>query len=131
MRPEATLLPDVRPRCGEEELVPAVALVLACIDLGEDRVDPRGEGEGSCVSAASLGIASGPTERESMGRVLSGLLALVVLIDAIIYFFAGRCLVCYRCRTEFRDTPIRADQPGWELATGEKYRQVEQASAES
>lgn len=52
------------------------------------------------------------------------LLAAAAVIDAIIYFFVGKCLVCYRCRSEFRDTPIRPDHAGWELATGEKYRQA-------
>ena len=52
-----------------------------------------------------------------------GLLAAVVLIDAVIYFFSGRCLVCYRCRSELRDTPIPRNQAGWDLAIGEKYRQ--------
>lgn len=57
-------------------------------------------------------------------QVIAGLAVLgaVALLDALIYFFAGRVLVCYRCRSEFRDTPIRKDHPGWELATGEKYR---------
>ncbi|MEX0777250.1 MAG: hypothetical protein WD042_16220 [Phycisphaeraceae bacterium] len=51
-------------------------------------------------------------------------LMVLVLVDAVIYFFAGRCLVCYRCRSEFRQLPIREDHPGWDLAVGEKYRQV-------
>lgn len=55
-----------------------------------------------------------------------GVLAAVALIDAVVYLFAGRCLVCYRCRSEFRDTPIRKDHPGWELAIGEKYRDAPQ-----
>ncbi len=51
------------------------------------------------------------------------LMAGIVVLDVIIYFFTGRCLVCYRCRSEFRDLPIRKDHPGWDLAIGEKYRQ--------
>ena len=51
------------------------------------------------------------------------LLAGVVIADVVIHFFTGRCLVCYRCRSEFRDLPIRKDHPGWDLAIGEKYRQ--------
>jgi len=51
------------------------------------------------------------------------LLVVVVLIDLVVYLFTGRCLVCYRCRSEFRDTPIRRGHPGWDLAVGEKYRQ--------
>lgn len=57
-----------------------------------------------------------------------GVLAAVALIDAVVYLFAGRCLVCYRCRSEFRDTPIRKGHPGWELAIGEKYREAPQTS---
>ncbi len=57
-------------------------------------------------------------------QVLEGflVLGLVALIDAIIYLFSGRCLVCYRCRSEYRDLQIPRDHPGWELSTGEKYR---------
>jgi len=51
-----------------------------------------------------------------------GLMAAIVVLDVIIFFFTGRCLVCYRCRSEFRDLPIRKDHPGWDLAIGEKYR---------
>ena len=53
-------------------------------------------------------------------------LGLIALVDAIIYLFSAQCLVCYRCRSEFRDLPIRKDQATWDLATGEKYRQSEQ-----
>jgi len=48
----------------------------------------------------------------------------VTLMDALIYFFTGKCLVCYRCRSEFRDVPIRPEHRGWELAVGEKYRDL-------
>lgn len=49
-------------------------------------------------------------------------LGLVVLLDVIIYFFTKRCLVCYRCRSEFRDTPISRHHRPWDLSIGEKYR---------
>lgn len=49
-------------------------------------------------------------------------LALVVLLDAAIFFFTRRCLVCYRCRSEFRQTPIGRQHRPWDLAIGEKYR---------
>ncbi len=63
-----------------------------------------------------------------LGRVTWAILVLggVALIDAFIFPFAKRCLVCYRCRSEFRRLPIRSDHPGWDLATGEKYRSVQQ-----
>jgi hypothetical protein len=53
-------------------------------------------------------------------------LAGVVLLDVIIYFFSGRCLVCYRCRSEFRDTPIDRHHQPWDLSIGEKYRTAHQ-----
>ena len=62
----------------------------------------------------------------STGHVLGALavLAVVALVDFVIYFFTGRCLVCYRCRSGFRGMPIRPNHPGWELSIGEKYRQI-------
>lgn len=52
------------------------------------------------------------------------LLAGVVLIDVVAYLFVPKCLVCYRCRSEFRDTPIAEGQKPWDLSIGEKYRQA-------
>ncbi len=59
-----------------------------------------------------------------MRQVFTAVLVLagVVLLDVIIYFFSGRCLVCYRCRSEFRDTPIDRHHQPWDLSIGEKYR---------
>lgn len=61
-----------------------------------------------------------------MRQVLAGLVVLgaMVVVDVVIYFFTGRCLVCYRCRSEFRRLPIRRDYPRWDLSIGEKYRQI-------
>jgi len=36
-------------------------------------------------------------------------LAAAVVIDSIIYYFTPRCVVCYRCRTEYRDLEISRD----------------------
>ena len=58
------------------------------------------------------------------------LLATIAGLDTLIYFFAGKCLVCYRCRSEFRDLPIRHDHPGWDLAVGEKYRLSQRGDAD-
>lgn len=57
--------------------------------------------------------------------IWAGLLLIsVVAIDVVAYFFVPKCLVCYRCRSEFRDTPIAKDQKPWDLSIGEKYRQA-------
>ncbi|MBI1338539.1 MAG: hypothetical protein GC164_16470 [Phycisphaera sp.] len=50
-------------------------------------------------------------------------LGIVAFVDLLIYFFTGKRLVCYRCRSEFKGLTIRPRHPGWELAIGEKYRQ--------
>jgi hypothetical protein len=50
-----------------------------------------------------------------------GLLAAVVLVDAVVYFFVGRVTVCYRCRSEVRDFEDNPDHGAYDLATDEKY----------
>src|SRR4051812_40672409 len=44
------------------------------------------------------------------------------VIDAIIYFFVGQVIVCYRCRTEIRDRAIDPSIGSFDLSTAEKYR---------
>lgn len=53
-----------------------------------------------------------------------GVLGAMTLIDLCVYLLTGRCLVCYRCRSEFRHLPIGPPHRGWDLSTGEKYRQL-------
>ena len=50
-------------------------------------------------------------------------LLVAVLFDAVLYWFVPKITVCYKCRSEFRDAPINPAHEGFELATGEKYRQ--------
>ena len=99
-----------------------------CKELFARKDFPQVTGFVIVVAAAVCATALFGANEVIWGLVL---LALVVLIDAIIYLFAGRCLVCYRCRSEYRNTPIKTDHPGWELATGEKYRQIEQAETQA
>lgn len=58
-------------------------------------------------------------------QVAWSLLVLVgmVIVDFMVGCFFGQCLVCYRCRSEFRDTMVDpAVHHPWDLAIGEKYR---------
>lgn len=57
------------------------------------------------------------------GHVLGAvvILAVVLAIDAGIYLFARRKLVCYRCRSTFSRLPIARRHPGWETVVAEKY----------
>ena len=48
-----------------------------------------------------------------------------VLIDAALYFVTGIVVVCYRCRAEFRGLPYNPDVKPFDLATSEKYAEVE------
>jgi len=50
--------------------------------------------------------------------VLAGL----VVVDVILHLLVKRCVVCYRCRTEYRDLSVDRQFRPWDLATGEKYR---------
>lgn len=44
-----------------------------------------------------------------------------LMLDAAIYFFVGKCTVCYRCHAEFRG-PINPAHEPFELSIAEKYR---------
>jgi hypothetical protein len=92
-----------------------------CRELFARKDFPQITGFAIVVAAAVAAMALFGANEVIWGLIVLGLVA---LIDAAIYLFSGRCLVCYRCRTEFRETPIRPDHPNWELATGEKYRHL-------
>src|SRR5690606_19447450 len=57
-----------------------------------------------------------------MVELAIGVLVLLVLVDAAIFLFAKRVLECYRCRSAFRDMPIRRQHPRYDAALAEKYR---------
>ena len=66
------------------------------------------------------------------GQVLwaMGVLLGTVVMDRIVYVFTRECLVCYRCRSEFRDVKIDESHESWNLSIGEKYRPVRLANAD-
>lgn len=49
-------------------------------------------------------------------------LAALVLIDAVIFLFVGKVVVCYKCRAEYRGAAYNSRLAGFDLATSEKYR---------
>ena len=50
-------------------------------------------------------------------------LGVIGLIDAGAYlFFSGKLLVCYRCRSEFHETPIARGMKPWQAEVDERYR---------
>lgn len=68
-------------------------------------------------------IASGFYYREQVLATFSTL-ALLVVIDAVIYFLVGRVTVCYRCRAEYRGVAYNPRHQPFDLATSEKYEQA-------
>ena len=44
------------------------------------------------------------------------------IFDALIYLAVPRLTVCYKCRSEFRDTPLNPDHQPFDLSIAEKYR---------
>jgi len=95
--------------------------VCSCRELFVRKDFPQLTGFVIIVAAAVLSIIM-----FGMGyvRLSIGVLVVVAVLDALIFFFTPKCLVCYRCRSEFRDIPIRKEHRGWDLATGEKYKTV-------
>jgi len=95
--------------------------VCTCRELYVRKNFPHAMGLATVVVAAVSAVCMFAFRQIIWGlAVLGG----VALIDAMIYPFSKRCLVCYRCRSEFKDLPIEVNHPGWDLSTGEKYRPV-------
>lgn len=95
--------------------------VCGCRDIFVRKDFPQGLGLGLVLTA---GIASVILFAMDLTVISIAVLGLAVVIDALLYRFVGKCLVCYRCRTEFRDTPIDERHEPWDLAIGEKYRPI-------
>jgi hypothetical protein len=95
--------------------------VCGCRELFVRKDFPQKLGLTLVILAAVTALALFTTGNGLWAFAVLGAMA---VIDACVYLFTGKLLVCYRCRSEFRDTPIGDHEP-WELATGEKYRPQE------
>lgn len=51
------------------------------------------------------------------------ILGVTALIDAVLYWFTGNVLTCYRCHSEYRDVQQMETHPRFDLEVHEKYRQ--------
>ncbi len=56
-------------------------------------------------------------------------LGVVLAIDLGVYWFAPRMLVCYRCRSEFREVPIGQGPRRWDSMLDLKYQADREAMA--
>lgn len=90
-----------------------------CRELFVRKDFPQRLGLGIVVLAGAIALTL-----FACNQVLLGFLTLasVVFVDALAWFFVGQCVVCYRCRAQFRNLPISPSLGPWDLALGEKYR---------
>lgn len=103
-------------------------VVCGCRDIFVRKDFPQGLGLGLVLVAAIASVILFARNQLVASIVV---LALAVVIDALLYRFIGKCLVCYRCRSEFRATPIDESHEPWDLAIGEKYRPIHAFAAEA
>jgi hypothetical protein len=66
-------------------------------------------------------VAVGFYASDHLGASIAVLLA-VTAVDLLIFFFAGRRLVCYQCHTQYSRIPIARNQKSWDAPTAERYR---------
>lgn len=79
---------------------------------------PQGLGFGIVVIAGILSFVF--LWRKQMALAWGFPLA-ALAIDAVLYFFVGYAVCCYRCRSEFTGTERHPSQGAFDLATAEKY----------
>lgn len=93
-----------------------------CEDLYMRQVFPRLTAFVMIALAAVIAIVM-----LGIGRLHYALIVLgtIGLVDAGVYlFFSGKVLVCYRCRSEYRDMPIGREARAWQADVDERQRTV-------
>lgn len=98
-----------------------------CRDLFKRKDFPQGVGLASVLIA---GLASILLFARGLPIWAVGVLAGTVAADALFALFIPQCLVCHRCRSEYRKTEVAPAIEGFDLAIGEKYRPVRTAHAD-
>lgn len=98
-----------------------------CRDLFKRKDFPQGVGLASVLIA---GLASILLFARGLPVWAVAVLAGTVAADTLFAFFIPQCLVCHRCRSEYRKTPIAPEIEGFDLAIGEKYRPIRTAHAD-
>jgi DNA-directed RNA polymerase subunit RPC12/RpoP len=108
---------DVGPALGEHNQVERCPLCSGR-ELYRRKDFPQGLGFGIVILAGILSFYS-LWRREIVLAWAFPLAALA--IDAVLYFFVGYAVCCYRCSAEFVGTERHPVQGAFDLATAEKY----------
>lgn len=93
--------------------------VCSCPDLYVRKLVPQ-------LTVFALIVAAGALSSLFYGlgqsRPALIVLTLVLAFDLLIWLYAPKTLVCYRCGSEFHQTPIPAGTRPWDATTAERHR---------
>ncbi len=92
-------------------------LACSCQDLFQERAFPQ-------VTAFVVVLAFAGAVISILGLATPPILiamCIVLVLDLAIFLFSKRRLVCYRCRTSYRATPIARYHRSWDRTVAEKY----------
>jgi hypothetical protein len=94
-------------------------IVCSCTDLYTEKAFPIVTG--AVVAMAFIGAAMGAAGLADTPPVLIGM-GIVLVLDVAILFFSRRRLVCYQCRTTYRELSIARYHRPWDRSIAEKHR---------
>jgi hypothetical protein len=99
---------------------PAVCPHCQCPDLYVRKDFPQRLG----LAFVALAAVAFLILAESRARFWIGITILLtaMAIDAIVYLFVGRVVVCYRCGVRLKEIPPDRSSGPFDLSTAEKYR---------
>jgi hypothetical protein len=93
-------------------------VACGCTDLFIEKAFPMVTG--AVVALAFIGAAMGAVGLAEAPPVLVGM-AIVLVLDVAILIFSRRRLVCYRCRSTYRDLPIAPYHRPWDRSVADHH----------
>jgi hypothetical protein len=93
-------------------------IACGCTDLFIEKAFPMVTG--AVVALAFIGAAMGAVGLAEAPPVLIGM-AVVLVLDVAILIFSRRRLVCYRCRSTYRDLPIASYHRPWDRSLADHH----------
>lgn len=93
-------------------------VACGCTDLFTEKAFPMVTG--AVVVLAFIGAVLGAVGLADAPPVLVGM-AVVLVLDVAILIFSRRRLVCYRCRSTYRELPIAPYHRPWDRSVADRY----------